>query len=66
MDFSEAERGGFIEAFVAFWNRREENKRTDSQLRQDAGRILKGCKEHFQAGVTRISRIGGVIQVPVE
>jgi hypothetical protein len=63
MDFSEAERGGFIEAFVSFWNRRQENERTDSQLRQDAGRILKGCKEHFRSGVTRISRIGGVIPV---
>ena len=63
MDFSEAERGGFIEAFISFWNRRPENERTDSQLRDDAGRILKGCKEHFRAGVTRISRIGGVIPV---
>ena len=63
MDFSEAERGGFIEAFVSFWNRRQENERTDSQLRQDAGRILRGCKEHFRSGVTRISRIGGVIPV---
>ena len=63
MDFSEAEHGGFIEAFVSFWNRRQEDERTDSQLRHDAGRILKGCKEHFRAGVTRISRIGGVIPV---
>jgi hypothetical protein len=63
MDFSEAERGGFIEAFVYFWNRRRENERTDSQLRQDAGQILRGCKEHFRSGVTRISRIGGVIPV---
>ena len=63
MDFSEAERGGFIEAFISFWNRRPENERTDSQLRDDAGRILKGCKEHFRAGVTRISQIGGVIPV---
>ena len=63
MDFSEAERGGFIEAFVSFWNRRQDNDRTDHQLRHDAGRILRGCKEHFRSGVTRISRIGGVIPV---
>ena len=63
MDFSEAECGGFIEAFIAFWNRQQENEHTNSQLRQDAGWILRGCKEHFQSGVTRISRIGGVIPV---
>jgi len=63
MDFSEAERSGFIEAFVTFWNQRSENDRTDAQLRIDAGHILRGCKEHFQSGVTRISRIGGVVPV---
>jgi len=63
MDFSEAERGGFIEAFVSFWNRRPNNERTDEQLRHDGGKILRGCKEHFRSGVTRISRIGGVIPV---
>ena len=63
MDFSEAERGGFIEAFISFWNRRPDDDRSDAQLRLDAGRILRGCKEHFRAGVTRISRIGGVIPV---
>jgi hypothetical protein len=63
MDFSEAERGGFIEAFISFLSRRYDNKRTDAQLRVDAGRILRGCKEHFRSGVTRISRIGGVIPV---
>jgi hypothetical protein len=63
MDFSEAERGGFIEAFISFWNRRDNNKRSDVQLRHDASRVLRGCKEHFRSGVTRISRIGGVIPV---
>lgn len=63
MDFSEAERGGFIEALVSFWCRRSDNERTEAQLRHDAGRILRGCKEHFRSGVTRISRIGGVIPV---
>jgi hypothetical protein len=61
MDFSEAERNGFINGFTSFWLGREDDDRSESDLREAARRVLRGCKEHFRAGVTRLSRINGVI-----
>lgn len=61
MDFSEAERNGFIEGFVTFWTNRGDDTRSEADLREDASRLLRGCREHFRAGVTRLSRISGVI-----
>lgn len=61
MDFSEAERNGFIKAFISFWLRRPNNARTEDELRVAAQKVLRGCREHFRAGVTRLSRINAVI-----
>lgn len=61
MDFSQAERGGFIRSFIKFWLMRPENKRTRQELQVAAERLLTGCREHFRAGVIRISKISGVI-----
>ncbi|KAF9533317.1 hypothetical protein CPB83DRAFT_903260 [Crepidotus variabilis] len=61
MDFSEAERDGFIRAFVRFWQRRPENTRGEEELKEAARKLLRGCQEHFRAAVTRISRIAAVI-----
>lgn len=60
VDFSEAEHAGFVDAFIDFW-RREGSIRTTDNLRASAEGLLKGCQQHFRAGVTRIKRIGGVI-----
>lgn len=43
-----------------FW-RREGTTRTVDDLRASAGKLLKGCQQHFRAGVTRIKRTGGII-----
>jgi len=61
MDFSAAERGGCIDAFIAFWSGRPDDSRTTDELHNAAQKILRGCQEHFRAGVTRVSRINGVI-----
>jgi hypothetical protein len=34
------------------------------ELIEASGKILRGCQEHFRAGVTRVSRISGA--VPIE
>ncbi|KAI9069787.1 hypothetical protein FKP32DRAFT_1547654, partial [Trametes sanguinea] len=60
VDFSEAEHTGFTDAFVEFW-RREGTTRTADDLRSRAKALLKGCQQHFRAGVTRLKRLGGVI-----
>ncbi|KAF8171481.1 hypothetical protein BJ912DRAFT_1066144 [Pholiota molesta] len=61
MDFSEAERAGFILAYIEFWIMQPDDKCTIEELQEEAESLLKGCQEHYRAGITRISRIGGVI-----
>ncbi|KAJ7086352.1 hypothetical protein B0H15DRAFT_782057 [Mycena belliarum] len=61
VDFSEAERQGFVRAFVAFWKRRKDNTRTDEELTKAGSALLKGCQEHFRAQVTRIKKISAVV-----
>jgi hypothetical protein len=61
MDFSDAEYNGFIDAFISFWIQRLDDNRNEDDLRKNAQHILRGCKEHFRSGVTRLSRINGVI-----
>jgi len=61
MDFSDAERNAFINAFISFWIRRPDDNRNEDDLRKNAQHILRGCKEHFRSGVTRLSRINGII-----
>ncbi|THG94137.1 hypothetical protein EW026_g7276 [Hermanssonia centrifuga] len=60
LDFSEAERGGFISAYIAFWIE-EGSRRSEDDLRSAAEKLLKGCRQHFGAGVTRIGRNSGII-----
>ncbi|KAF8160154.1 hypothetical protein BJ912DRAFT_936174 [Pholiota molesta] len=61
MDFSEAERAGFILAYIEFWIMQPDDKRTVEELQEEAESLLKKCQEHYRAGITRISCIGGVI-----
>lgn len=61
VDFSEAERVGFILAFVEFWSLRPGNERTTEQLNEAATSLLKGCLQHFRSGIARVKRISGVI-----
>jgi hypothetical protein len=61
MDFSEAERSGFILGFIEFWMTHGDNTHTISELQSAAETLLCGCSEHFRSGVTRISKISAVV-----
>ncbi|KAF8134056.1 hypothetical protein K438DRAFT_1997887 [Mycena galopus ATCC 62051] len=61
VDFSDAERLGFIEAFVQFWQRRKDDYRTEKELRQAASALLKGCQQHYRAQVNRVKKISAVV-----
>ncbi|CAA7259307.1 unnamed protein product [Cyclocybe aegerita] len=61
MDFSEAEHGAFIEAFVEFFSGRLDDTRTVEELHLAAEHLTRGCQEHYRASVTRVSRIGGAV-----
>ena len=60
LDFSDAERGGFIQAFVEFWTLRGD-PRTVEDLSEVAAGLLRGCQQHFRANVTRLKKIHGVV-----
>ncbi|KAJ6534086.1 hypothetical protein B0H19DRAFT_1080586 [Mycena capillaripes] len=61
VDFSQAERNGFILAFIDFWQRREPDGRTVAELREIAPTLLKGCEQHFRKQITRVKKISGVV-----
>ncbi|KAI4517633.1 hypothetical protein K525DRAFT_210448 [Schizophyllum commune Loenen D] len=65
VDFSQAQREGFMTALVAFWCRDKEELAVDEGLieeyRERASKLIKGCQQHFNAQVTRVSSISGVI-----
>ncbi|KAJ3874513.1 hypothetical protein F5051DRAFT_431281 [Lentinula edodes] len=61
IDFSQAEREGWIEAFVNIWTSIPSDTRTPEQLRERAQELLKGCREHYCASVSRIKKIIGVV-----
>ncbi|KAF9032059.1 hypothetical protein BJ165DRAFT_1358081 [Panaeolus papilionaceus] len=61
MDFSQAEHAGFVSAFIMFWSTNPEDTRTRQELQIAAERLLKGCREHFRAQVSRVACITGVI-----
>ena len=60
MDFSEAEQGGFTSAFIEFWTLRSDGW-SHQELLDAVGQLLRGCEEHFQAGVTRVAQINGAV-----
>jgi hypothetical protein len=47
MDFSSAEAGGFIAAFIDFWKAHEADSCTSEELEIVAKTLLKGCEQHF-------------------
>ncbi|KAF7377270.1 hypothetical protein MSAN_00147300 [Mycena sanguinolenta] len=61
MDFSTAERNGFILAFVDFWLDRAPGQRSIDELLDTAPRLLKGCEQHFRSQITRVKKISGVV-----
>ncbi|TFK37264.1 hypothetical protein BDQ12DRAFT_608068, partial [Crucibulum laeve] len=61
VDFSEAECVGFCLAFVEFWLSQPDHNRTEKELQKASEKLLRGCVQHFQAGVTHIKKISGVV-----
>lgn len=61
LDFSEAQRAGFISGFVSFWLERNDNARSRVELEHAAAALMKGCLQHFRSQITRVKKIGGVV-----
>ncbi|KAJ7854107.1 hypothetical protein B0H14DRAFT_2353941 [Mycena olivaceomarginata] len=61
VDFSAAQRSGFIFAYVDFWSQWAPGERDVNELCEAAPKLLKGCRQHFQSQVTRVKKISGVV-----
>ncbi|KAF8209897.1 hypothetical protein K438DRAFT_1571272, partial [Mycena galopus ATCC 62051] len=61
VDFSEAQRNGFILAYVDFWLHWAPGERDSAELLEAAPKLLKGCRQHFRSQVTRVKKISGVV-----
>ncbi|KAJ7239613.1 hypothetical protein B0H12DRAFT_970817, partial [Mycena haematopus] len=61
VDFSDAQRNGFIQAFVDFWLEFEPDGRKERELNQAAAGLLKGCRQHFDNQITRVARISRIV-----
>jgi hypothetical protein len=71
IDFSMAERSGFVEAFVEHKLQKTLNLTSFSKevlnahrssLENEAKSLLKGCQEHFRQSITRVSRNHAIIK----
>ena len=71
IDFSMAERSGFVEAFVEHKLQKTLNLASfpkevlnahRSSLENEAKSLLKGCQEHFRQSITRVSRNHAIIK----
>jgi hypothetical protein len=69
VDFSIAERNGFVEAYIEHGIQKIHDKNLPidiidshkTMLEKDAKSLLKGCQEHFRQSVTRIARNHAII-----
>ena len=52
---------GYGLAFIEFWQLRPEDTQSADELQEVSGKLLKGCAQHFRAGITRIKKISGVV-----
>ncbi|KAJ7131338.1 hypothetical protein C8R44DRAFT_561197, partial [Mycena epipterygia] len=61
VDFSDAQRNGFIEAFVDFWLELSPHGRNEGELKEAGAALLKGCRQHFDNQITRVARISRIV-----
>ncbi|KAJ6530563.1 hypothetical protein B0H19DRAFT_858987, partial [Mycena capillaripes] len=61
VDFSDAQRNGFIQAFVDFWLEFAPSGRNEDELKEAAAALLKGCRQHFDNQITRVARISRIV-----
>jgi len=62
MDFSKAQREGFIKVFTNLFSSNKDSKNR-KELRNTEEKLIQGYREHFKRSITRYSRISGVVSV---
>ncbi|KAJ7207438.1 hypothetical protein GGX14DRAFT_366278 [Mycena pura] len=66
VDFSDAQRNGFIQAFVDFWLEFAPHGRNESKLSRAAAALVKGCRQHFDNQITRVAKISRIVGPEVD
>ncbi|THU79059.1 hypothetical protein K435DRAFT_698742, partial [Dendrothele bispora CBS 962.96] len=66
VDFSDAQRLGFIDAFVDFMFQVQKGQQSQEELHCVAQTLLKGCEYHDDKSVTRVAHIGEVVPSETE
>jgi hypothetical protein len=66
VDFSDAQRKGFILALADYWEGIPGNVKTRDELEGLAESLLKGCHQHFRRQVDRVSKISAVVSPPLK
>ncbi|KAJ7048915.1 hypothetical protein C8F01DRAFT_1379362 [Mycena amicta] len=61
VDFSDAQRLGFVEGFIDFHLELAPEGRDEAELRRAAEALLKGCRQHFATQVNRMSKLAGAV-----
>ncbi|KAJ7574195.1 hypothetical protein C8J56DRAFT_803407, partial [Mycena floridula] len=61
VDFSTAQRNGFIAALTQLFRKHQPGQRTDDELCDVAEKLLRGCQDHFLTGAIRVSNISGAV-----
>jgi hypothetical protein len=61
MDFSQAQREGFILAYVEFFSSQADDHEDEYTLRMRAESLLKGCAEHFRQAISHVAAKHAVI-----
>ncbi|KAJ7488749.1 hypothetical protein B0H11DRAFT_2405843, partial [Mycena galericulata] len=61
VDFSDAQRSGYVDGFVDFWLEFSPHGRNERELKQAAAGLLKGCTQHFDNQTTRVARISRIV-----
>ncbi len=61
VNFSQAQKQGFVFAYIDYFSSRSGNKYTKAELQNQANELLKGCRQHFRRQVIRVSNISAVV-----
>ncbi|KAJ7156737.1 hypothetical protein C8R46DRAFT_1294476 [Mycena filopes] len=61
VDFSDAQRNGYIDAFIDFWLEFSPHGRDEKELAQAAAALVKGCRQHFDNQITRVAKISRIV-----
>ncbi|KAJ7067608.1 hypothetical protein C8F01DRAFT_1342824 [Mycena amicta] len=62
VDFSQAQRLGFVMAFVEYWESVPGSTRDRDALIKAASGLLRGCERHYREQINRVKKISKIVE----